>query len=200
VQTGAGTIMNVLQPSPGEPIGIFGAGGVGLSALMAATALECGPVVVVEPHAGRRQLALQLGAAHVLDPSEGAIPETIRKLLGEDLLYALDTSGLPAVLQQALQVLAPRGQLAVLTTAPADNVLPLSLPAFLGKGQVIRGVVEGESTPQHFIPELVDLVVSGRFPLEKIVKYYDFPQIEQALADQRALRTVKPIIRMPAVP
>lgn len=197
VQTGAGTVMNVLRPNPGEGLLIFGAGGVGLSAVMAAVVRGCSPIVVIEPNAQRRALALELGATAALSafPAE-SLAERVAESSPTGILHAVDTSGIPSVLVQAAMILAPRGILVLLTLNASDAMLSLPLALILGKALTIKGVTEGESSAETFIPELIELIMAGRFPLGKLVRYYDFGQLEAALSDQASLRTVKPIVRM----
>jgi aryl-alcohol dehydrogenase len=198
VQTGAGSVMNVLKPSPGDSIAIFGAGGVGLSAVMAAVIEGCAPIIVVEPRAERRALALELGARHVIDPTDdgGNLVERLQALSGGGLAHAFDTSGVPEVIGQAILALGPRGKIALVTANKLEAVLPLPILALVGRGITIRGVNMGDSVPQNFIPELIELIVAGRFPIEKLVRFYDFEDINQALEDQEQGRAVKPILRM----
>lgn len=196
IQTGAGTVMNVLQPKPGESILIIGAGSVGLSAVMAAMIEGCSPIIVVEPNAARRKLAVEVGANHVIDPATNAsIEDRIRAITAGSVDAAIDTSGVTKVIQQALETLGLCGKLAIVTKAKDDSALPVDLGALLKRGIMIRGVIQGDSLPQEFIPKLVDLIMEGRFPLEKLVRFYAFDEINTALADQKNGVTVKPIIR-----
>jgi aryl-alcohol dehydrogenase len=197
VQTGAGAVMNVLQPEAGESIVIFGAGGVGLSAVMAAKVVGCTPIIVVEPNPERRALALELGAHHALDPAaKPNMVEKLHALTGGMLNNAFDTCGIPAVIQMAIEALFLRGKIALVTSTKLDDSLDLPLFSIIGRGVTIRGVNEGDSVPHSFIPKLVDLIVEGRFPLQKLVKFYDFHDINRALEDQEHGTAIKPILRM----
>jgi aryl-alcohol dehydrogenase len=201
VQTGAGAVMNVLQPEAGDSIAIFGAGGVGLSAVMAAKVLGCAPIIVVEPNPERRALAIDVGADHALDPmAEPRMVETLHALTGGVLNHALDTCGIPAVILTAIEALFLRGKIALVTSNTLDATLDLPLFGIIGRGITVRGVNMGDSVPKRFIPKLVDLVVEGKFPLHKLVKFYDFHDINQALQDQEHGKTVKPILRMSQAP
>lgn len=201
VQTGAGTVLNVLRPARGDSIAIFGAGGVGLSAVMAAAVAGCAPIIVIEPQVIRRSLALELGAHEAIDPSaEHELAARIAHLSGGGVLHAVDTSGNPAVLSQAMNALAPRGQIAILALNSPESALTVPIQLMLSRGITIRGVCEGESNADEFVPRLVDLIMDGRFPLQKLVRFYDFSEIEVAMEDQEAARCIKPIVRMPAAP
>jgi aryl-alcohol dehydrogenase len=197
VQTGAGSVMNVLRPERGQSLAVFGAGGVGLSAVMAAVIEGCNPIIVVEPRADRRALALTLGATHVIDPMAGGnLTEQLNAITGGMLDHAFDTSGVPEVIGQGVLALGPRGKLAMVTANKLEAILPLPILALVGKGITLRGVNMGDSVPQVFIPKLIDHMLEGRFPVEKLVRFYDFRDINQAMEDQEHGVAVKPILRM----
>ncbi|HWK49419.1 MAG TPA: NAD(P)-dependent alcohol dehydrogenase [Steroidobacter sp.] len=197
VQTGAGAVMNVLRPRAGESMLIVGAGGVGMSGLMAAVVEGCAPIVVLEPNPERRALARELGAHHVIDPLNEDVAAVVRSVAPSGILHALDTSGLPKVIAQVLGLLALRGSLALVTATPREAVLEVPMLSAIGRGIAIRGVIEGDAQPREFIPKLVELVMSGRFPLHRRVRFYDLEQIGHALEDQESGKVIKPIVRMP---
>jgi aryl-alcohol dehydrogenase len=68
-QTGAGAVLRVLTPEPNSRLVVFGAGGVGLAAVMAAKAVGVESVVVVDPVASRRDKAVELGATQTVHPT-----------------------------------------------------------------------------------------------------------------------------------
>ncbi|MET0658602.1 MAG: zinc-binding dehydrogenase, partial [Steroidobacteraceae bacterium] len=197
VQTGAGAVMNVMRPAAGTSLAIFGGGGVGLSALMAASLAGCAPIIVIEPNAARRELALELGAAHVIDPAASPdIVDTLRSLSHGGVHFAFDTCGIPAVIGQAIESLRTRGKMVLATTNEMEAVLSTSLIGVIARGISICGVHMGDSVPQSFIPSLVDLIVEGRMPVERLVKYYPLEDVNQALEDQEHGRVIKPILRI----
>jgi aryl-alcohol dehydrogenase len=199
VQTGAGAVMNGLRPRPGSSLVVFGAGGVGLSAAMAAVVEECRQVIVVEPNAGRRQIAQAVGATHVIDPARSAnLVAEIVDITGGGVNYAVDTSGRAEVAQHAYSALAVRGELALIAFYGITTTAAFGLLEFTSKGLKVRGVTEGDAVPSEFIPRLVALHMAGRFPLEKLVKYYPLASINAAIQDQASGATIKPIVRMNA--
>lgn len=180
VQTGAGTILNVLDPAPGDRVLILGAGGVGLSALLAAVTRAC-EVFVVEPLPARRSLALSMGAAAVLEP--GADLPTVH--------HAIDTTGRPDTISQAIPALRRRGTLALVGMGGKAS---FDIMTVMAGGLAIRGVIEGDAVPAEFLPRLIDLHRAGEFPLEKLIRTYPFAEIEQAAQDAAAGRVVKPVL------
>lgn len=197
-QTGAGAVLNVMQPKSGDSIAIFGVGAVGLSALMAAKIAGCDPIIAVDVHAHRLALARELGATHAIDYTACAdIVGEIRTITDSGVRYAAETSALPAVLHQAIEVLMPGGMCTLLGSAPKGTDASFEMP-FLQQGRSVRGVVQGDSVPKEFIPKLVDLVVAGQFPIEKMITFYDLADINRAAAESSSGKTIKPVLRMPA--
>lgn len=197
VQTGAGSVMNALQPKPGTSLVVTGGGGVGLSAAMAAIVEGCSKVIVVEPNAGRREIAKLIGATHVIDPkSTPDLTAHLVEITGGGVDYAVDASGKTTVVQQLFDALAVRGSLACVAFYGMGASITLDMLKYTQRGLKVRGVTEGDAIPEQFIPKLVDLVVQKRFPLERMVKYYDLASINQAVDDQASGATIKPIVRM----
>ena len=133
-QTGAGAVLNVMQPNPGDSIAIFGVGAVGLSALMAAKIAGCDPIVAVDVHAHRLALAEELGATCTIDyKSCPDVVATIRNFTGSGVRYAADTSAVPPVLRQAIEALMPGGTCVLLGSAPKGTDASFEMP-FLAAG------------------------------------------------------------------
>ncbi|XVU29249.1 NAD(P)-dependent alcohol dehydrogenase [Actinoplanes sp. CA-054009] len=171
VQTGAGTVLNVLRPRKGDTVAVLGAGAVGLSAVMAAVAAGC-EVLAVDPVPERLALAVELGAVD-------------RKLAG--VHHAIDTTGRPDVIDRALRALRPRGTMALVGLVGRAE---LDLSTVLYQGIELRGVIEGDATPATLIPYLIDLHREGRLPVERLVAEFGFDEIEVAARSG----TIKPVL------
>ncbi len=194
----AGAVLNVIKPQPGESIAIFGVGAVGLSALMAARIAGCEPIIAVDVHDHRLALARDLGATHAINPkANGDVTTEIRKLTGRGVRYAIETSAVPAVFRAAVELLAPGGTCVLLGSAPKGSEVALEMP-FLQEGRMVRGVIQGDSRPREFIPQLVDLIMQDKFPIEKMMTFYDFADINRAAAESSSGIAIKPVLRMPA--
>jgi aryl-alcohol dehydrogenase len=59
------------------------------------------------------------------------------------------------------------------------------------------GIVQGDVVSRTFIPELIELYRQGRFPFDRLVKFYQFEELNQAMAESEAGVTIKPILRFP---
>jgi aryl-alcohol dehydrogenase len=196
VQTGAGAVLNGLRPEAGASIAVFGTGTVGLSGIMAARMTGCTTIVGVDLRAGRLELALELGATHVVDASATAdVVAELTRLTGGGASYAIETTGSPAVLRQAVDALGVGGVCGVIGAPPIGTDVALDMNSIL-VGRAVRGIVEGESIPDVFIPALLDLHAQGRFPFDRLIRTYDFEQIDEAARDSEEGRVVKPVLRM----
>ncbi|MEW1658868.1 NAD(P)-dependent alcohol dehydrogenase [Streptomyces sp. NPDC093707] len=194
VQTGAGTILNVLRPPRGSSVVVFGAGSVGLTSVMTAVAEGC-RVIAVDPLAARRDKARKLGAVAALDP--GAVEDVaaeVRVHAEGGAGFALDTTGQSAVINQAIDSLAQRGTLALVGIGGRAE---FDVMTVMTKGVRIRGVIEGDATPADFIPRLVALYREGALPLDAIITEFPFHQIEEAARAAAAGEVIKPVLRLP---
>lgn len=194
IQTGAGAILNALRPSVGSSVVIFGTGAVGLSALLAARMMGCTPIIGVDLRPERLQLARELGATHVLNPSEGDVVLAIRDLTGGGADYSVDTTGSPQALRQAVECLAPGGVCGLIGAAALGTEAVVGMDVLLYR--TVRGIIEGESVPDLFIPQLVELYRQGRFPFDRLLRFYPFERINEAAADAEHGRVVKPVLTM----
>lgn len=192
VQTGVGAVLNALRPVLGQSVVVFGAGAVGLSAVMGARIAGCRTIVAVDPIAERRSLAADLGATHTLDPTAAEVVPALAEFTDGGADHVLDTTAIPAVLADAVTILRSRGQLGIVGLGAPTAVLPVGL--IMGKGLRIRGIVEGDSVPQTFIPELIDLYHRGDLPLEKLVSRYDFADFGSAWAAAQSGSAIKPVL------
>ena len=192
IQTGAGAILNVLQPGPVDSIVIAGTGSVGLSGLMAAAASGVGTIIAVDVVEERLNLAKELGATHTIDGNAEDQVEQIRDLTHGGASQAFDTTGVAAVLTRLVDALAWGGRLGIVGAAPG---MTLDLLPVMQLGRQVQGIVEGNSVPRVFIPQLLELRRKGRFPLEKIVRTYPFAELEQAISDTTSGKVVKAVLQ-----
>jgi aryl-alcohol dehydrogenase len=196
-QTGAGAVLNVMQPKAGDSFVVFGVGAVGLSGLMSAKISGCDPIIAVDVHEHRLKLARELGAAHTINHTGRTdVVEEIRKITGLGARYTLETSALPSVFREAVEALMPAGTCVLLGSARKGTEATFETP-FLQNGRTVRGVIQGDSVPQEFIPQLVDHIAAGRFPVERMITFYDLAEINRAATESTSGATIKPVLRMP---
>jgi aryl-alcohol dehydrogenase len=195
LQTGAGAVLNELRPEPGTSLVVFGVGAVGSAAIMAARVAGCTTVIAVDLHDSRLALGEEIGATHTINSHKADVADEIMKITnGDGVDYALDTTAVPALVQQAAACLGIRGTLALVGAARPGTEVPFEIGASLVKGWTFKTVVQGSSVPQVFIPRLVELWKQGRFPFDKLIRTYRLQDINTAFADSASGATVKPVI------
>ncbi len=196
IQTGAGAVMNALKVSVGRSLVVFGTGSVGLSAVMAAKVVGATTIVAVDMNDDRLAMARELGATHSINPGQQSVTEQVMRINGFGVDFALDTTGLPSVIKDAVECLAPRGTCGILGAPAPETQIVLDETHFMSGGRRLIGIVEGDAYPDTFIPMLADLYAKGLFPFDRLVKFYSLDQINEAIEDSESGHTIKPIIRM----
>lgn len=199
IQTGAGAVLSALNVKAGSSFAAFGSGAVGLSAVMAARVAGATTIIAVDVTPSRLALALELGATHAVNSREVDPVEAIREITGGGVDYTLESSGRPEVLRQAIDCLGTMGTCGIVGAPPLGTDASFDVNMVMVPGKRIMGIVEGDVVPQTFIPQLIALFQQGRFPFDRLVQFYDFADINQAVADSESGKTIKPILRLSAV-
>ena len=196
LQTGAGAVLNSLGLRAGQSIAVFGVGAVGLAAVMAARVAGASRIFAVDVVEKRLALAKELGATTAIN---GAKTDALKEILaatktGVD--FALDTTANDKAIEQAVDCVGPLGACGLIANKNPAQAAQVKILGSMLRGRTIRGIVQGDSVPDIFIPRLVDFFMDGRFPFDKLVKFYPFDNIAEAMADADSGATIKPILRM----
>jgi len=191
IQTGAGSVLNALRVRPGSSLVVYGAGAVGLAAVMAAGIAGASNVIAVDRHQSRLDLALSLGATDAIDA--GAVDDlggevTARTGGGAD--FAFDTTGVPAVVSAAVAGLRQTGVCGLVGVGFDD--LGLNSVGMMGK--TVKGIYEGDAVPQVLIPQLIDHWQRGRFPFDRLVGSFPLDGIDDAEKASNDGKVVKPVL------
>jgi aryl-alcohol dehydrogenase len=196
IQTGAGGVLNSLHPVAGTSIVVFGTGSVGMSAIMAARVAGCATIVGVDLKPNRLELARELGATHTIDPSETPnVVEAIQEITGGGADYSIETTASPKVFRQAVDCLTLLGVCGLIGAAALGTEVSLDMNNILF-GRTVRGIVEGDSVPDIFIPRLIELYAQGRFPIDRLIERYPLAEINKAAEDSEQGRVWKPVLTM----
>jgi len=196
VQTGAGAVINVLRPGPGNSLAVFGTGSVGLSAIMAARLTGVTTIIGVDLNDNRLALARQLGATHTINAKDD-VGEAISMLTGVGVDFSFETTANAKVIRQAIDCLAPRGTCGIVGASNVGTEVTFDELHIMTGGRSIRGIVEGDSHYNVFIPTLIDLFAQGRFPFDKLITFYPFERINDAIRDSETGTAIKPVLRFP---
>lgn len=186
VLTGVGAVLNTAALRAGETVTIYGLGGVGLSALLGAVAGGAVSVMAVDPSPEKRALALELGAAQAVDPTNAA------SLPRADLV--IETVGRASVLAEAYAAARRGGR--IVTVGLPNPAEMLSIPALslVADAKTLAGSYMGSSIPARDIPRYIALWKAGRLPVERLLTsvspLHAINSLMDELADGRAIRQI----------
>ncbi len=197
VPTGLGAVFNTARPNPGQSIAIFGIGGIGLNAVLGASIAGCAPIIAVDINPAKLDLARQMGATHAVSAAATDPIQEIARICPEGLDIAIEATGRPQAMQQALGAVRSQGGAAVVIgNARHGERIDLD-PRQLNMGKRLLGTWGGDNWPDRDYPRYCRLLDSGRLRLEPILSEpYSLHQINEAIDDLEAGRVVRPLIDM----
>jgi aryl-alcohol dehydrogenase len=194
-QTGAGAVFNSFRVQVNSSIAVFGVGAVGLAAIMAAKAAGASKIIAIDIEDKRLTLARELGATHIINSKRESSSEQIKSIVPIGLDYVLELTARPEMLKLAVDVLAPKGTAALIGGAPLGTEASVDMNQLLN-GRTVRGIIQGDAVPRLFIPKLIDLYRSGRFPFDRLIRFYDFAEINEAIEDIKKGQTIKAVLKV----
>jgi S-(hydroxymethyl)glutathione dehydrogenase / alcohol dehydrogenase len=198
VMTGIGAVTNRARVEPGSSVAVLGAGGVGLSAVLGSLLAGAATVVAVDPVALKRELALELGATHAVDPTTQDAPEAIRGLTeGRGADYAFDAAGAPGLVAAAYDSIRRGGMVVSIGIPPegAEACLPATrLPR---EEKIVTGSLYGSSRPHVDMPIVLDLYMAGRLDLDRLVtRAYSLDEVNDAFAAMNAGEVARAVLAL----
>jgi aryl-alcohol dehydrogenase len=162
---------------------------------MGAVLCGCTKIIAVDVVAERLQLAKDLGATHTVNAKEVDPVAKIQEITGLGADYTLECTANPSVFRQAVESSAPQwGECGLIGFAIPGTEVSLDMSTILS-GRKIRGIMEGDAISDIFIPQLVEFYRQGRFPIDRLVKFYPLQEINKAVEDSEAGKVVKAILR-----
>jgi aryl-alcohol dehydrogenase len=189
IQTGAGSILVALDVQPDTAVAVFGAGAVGLAAVMAAKVAGASSIVAVDLHQARLDLATELGATHTMLGGDDLVARIV-EATGGGVHTAFDTTGVPAVMLQAIGATRMNGKVGLVGVQTGDLVLDAA--SWIGKTLV--NILEGGVDPQTFIPRMISLWQDGRFPFDRLIETFPLAEINEAEQASLSGAVVKPVL------
>ncbi len=185
IPTGVGSVLNTAKVRPGSSIAIFGVGGIGLCAVLAADLMNCSKIIAIDIYNHKLQLAEELGATHVINANKDDPVSTIMDLtadIGVD--YAIEAAGTKETMEKAFLSVRYNGGLLVIAGNLAQKQYISIDPFDLIKGKRIVGTWGGETRPERDIPFYVNTYLSGKLKLEKLITHrYKLDDINKAFED-----------------
>lgn len=187
VTTGFGVVENNAKVRIGESVVVFGAGGIGLNVIQAASLVSAYPIIAVDIFDGRLELAKQMGATHIINSKETDAKAAITEITGAGGVDVfIDNTGQPAIIEMGYHLTKPQGRITLVGVPKKDNNISIfSLPLHFGKR--LSGSHGGEAIPQSDIPRYNALYRAGKLSLKNLITAtYDLEQINEAISDIRS--------------
>jgi aryl-alcohol dehydrogenase len=166
-----------------------------MSAVLGAVVCGCTTIIAVDINADRLEVAKELGATHTVNASEVDPVEAIKDVTGEGPEFSLECVGNPKVLRQAVDILPRLGVCGLLGVVPPGTEVSLNMDLIMN-GRTVRGILGGDAIADLFIPKLIELYSQGRFPFDRLITFYPFEEINQAVKDMEEGGVIKPVLRL----
>lgn len=147
-------------------VGIFGVGPIGLSVLMKLLAEEITNIGIIEPLEYRLEKAKEIGARYVINPVNEDVEQKVKEK--EELLLdvVFEASGEQEAVSNAIKILKPGGKL-VLVGIPPEAQYTFNMDLMRRKELTVVNV----RRQNHCVEEAIELVVSGKIDIEKMVTH-----------------------------
>ncbi|CAG8360518.1 unnamed protein product [Penicillium salamii] len=158
-QTGMGAVQNITQAGPNDVVMISGLGAVGMGALMTAKIIGCKTIIAVDRMKSRLELAKEIGATHAIDTSDSkfsTLDSAVRSIVPMGASVAIDTTGVPFIIEQSIQSTHARGKVVYIGIPPLDFTLNINLVEHIND-----------------IPQMIQWYREGKFPLDRFVQYFE---------------------------
>ena len=218
--TGAGMVINQVQPLSGATVAVLGLGGVGLSALMALKGFDCAQVIAIDISAEKLALAKELGATHTLQVGQttSQIPDSTLagtdqphpQASGQNPIYdqvmaltkagvdiCIESAGTVETIELGFSLIRKGGGRLWFASHPPEGEMIRLAPHELISGKHIFGTWGGSSFPDRDIPRMTEVFRKGNVPLDRLLtQRYSLDQVNQALADLESGRVFRPLLVM----
>ncbi|KAL3430102.1 chaperonin 10-like protein [Aspergillus tetrazonus] len=171
-QTGMGAIENVAKPDENSVLVVLGLGST-------ASIRPHSAIVGVDRLPGRLELAKELGATHTVDTSPPGfnLQKTLLEMFPGGVHHIVDTTGAPVLIEDGLRSLRQRGKIVLIGVPPMQYELGIAVVQHINTGRAVVGCIEGDCVPGEAVPNLVQWYREGRFPIEKLITYFEVREL-----------------------
>lgn len=150
VSTGVGSIHNTLNVQAGDSVAVFGAGSVGLSAVMGAKLRNAKIIVAVDLSDDRLDIAKKVGATHTINAGTEFVVEKVKEATSSvGVSYAVDCTGVSSVIGTMMECVKVRGRAAQVGIGPPDRTAPINILQHLVRGQEYVGCAGRDTDPNE---------------------------------------------------
>ncbi len=193
VTTGLGAVLNTAKIEAGCTVAVFGAGGVGLSAIQGARIAGARMIVAVDVSESKLATAMELGATHIVDASNGDPVEAVHELTEGGADYSFEAIGLAEVNTQAFNSVRAGGTATIIGITPMGTKIEIESRLLL-KDRKLQGSSMGSNRFRIDIPRYIDFYRQGRLKLDEMVtrrgRLQDINEAIRAMKAREVARSV----------
>jgi len=195
VTTGVGAVLNKAKVEAGSSVAVFGAGGVGLSILLAAQLAGAARIIAVDTSEEKLAIAANCGATDGLigGPDTNAAIRFLTEGRGAD--YVFEAVGIPALQEQCLDAVRPGGTLVLAGISPMGAGTNLPGALLTRQEKTVAGTYYGTANPIRDFPRIADLYLRRRLALDNLVSAtYPLEKINEAYQEMIGGKTARGVI------
>lgn len=198
IPTGSGIVLNTARVQPGNSVAVFGIGGIGLSALLAAKMMGSAIIIAIDIREQKLIQAKEIGATHIINASCQDALDAIQTITdGQGVDFAIEAAGQRETMETAFKSVKDKGGLCILA-GNLPNGQQISIDPFdLIKGKRIMGTWGGETKPDADIPNYVDHFFSNRLDLSFFTSdIYRIDEINDSFKDLESGKVNRALIEL----
>jgi S-(hydroxymethyl)glutathione dehydrogenase/alcohol dehydrogenase len=169
VMTGVGAALNTAKVAPGSTVAVFGAGGVGLSAIQGARIAGARKIIAVDMVESKLATAKQFGATHIVDASSRDAVQAVKDLTDGGVDYSFEAIGLKKTAEQSFECLGPGGVATIIGMIPFGTKIELDGWSFLQGEKRIQGSMMGSNRFRVDMPHYIEFYEQGRLKLDEMI-------------------------------
>jgi len=182
VVTGAGAVFNTAQIRPGANVAIFGLGGVGLNAVMAARIAGASRIIGVDILEEKFALARELGCTDTILATDPTLVEQVRELTNGGANHVFEISGAQSAIASAYDVTCKGGNIILVGVGSADARYEYPHTMLVSEEKSLLGSFMGGGIGERDIPTYLRFMKDGRMPVDKLKSgYMSFEDLNNAL-------------------
>lgn len=195
--TGAGMVLNQIKPSINQSVVVLGLGGIGLSALMAVSAIGVKNIIALDVSEEKLKLAKSFGAIRTLNPLNDKCSQKVMEWTDGGSDFCIESAGQVSTIELGFSLIRPSGGKLLFASHPPEGELIKLRPHELIGGKQILGSWGGGANPDFDIQKMYTLFDRARIPIDALItKRYPLEQINEALEDLRFGRVFRPLVVM----
>jgi Zn-dependent alcohol dehydrogenase len=168
VLTGAGSIFNTARLRPGQSVAVFGLGGVGLNAVMAARLSGAREIIGIDINEGKFPLSRELGCSHTFQARDADLVEKVRTLTDGGVDFAVEVSGSKSAMGSANAMVRKGGEIICVGLGGSNDLYEYAHARLIAEEKAIRGCFMGSCVAERDIRLYSGFFLDGKMPIDRL--------------------------------